>query len=664
METDVIAINRQGIVQRFQVSKDYSKYCQDIPACYFVDNITVEEKATIPFLSFDGVIEQLPPKIRKETKFDYDGKLWFEDNICKLKTLNNDPEKYTKLKNQIIKKIQYYELNESWVNKLSADISNTSIVKTEPELIKNEIAFKEAVKADNKYVEDKEEIKKTSLFIDENHIYEQIKKGNNNFFLKYNLKTQSIDETDRVDGEIQLFPIDDEEVMAGHIKLPTGIMEYGTEGELVESIENHVKKYLDVPSDYLHYAALNVLKSWAYDRYRSLNYLRVQGEPGTGKSRFLDVIGGLHYKPIATSGASTVAPIFRLINKWGCTLIMDEADLKQSDETNDLIKIINQGFEIDRPVIRCNPDDKSKVEFFKVYCPKVLSTRHAFEDVATESRCMTQIMTGTTRSDIVSSLNSNFDKEQQEIRNKLLLWRFRNYLRIQPDIGETLDWTGIEPRLKQVNVGFISLIHQDKNYTTKFMQRIKEQQINLISERSETYEGQIVSAISKIILDDKNIVAKTIVDYADLADTKGNKWKPRRVNSYMKTLGFKGTKVVRVQDITEKVYEYDNAVLLTLLKKYLIEDELIYTLKEILNKAKSLTTYNHSAFFCYCVTVVTIVYEQGKDGNKVEKVVNVTIPPSDTKHGNNGNIVTEPTEAQKRYGDVFESEPNVWRKTI
>ena len=516
-----------------------------------------------------------------------------------------------------------------------------------------------------------EDIVKTSLFIDDAAMYEQIKAGALCSFLRYDFLSGNITTHDYVDGEVPLYPIVDEEVVAGHIQLPSGIAEYGTEEELISEIEAHVRKYLDVPQEYLHYAALNVLKSWVYERYNSLNYLRVQGEPGTGKSRFLDVIGGLHYKPIATSGATTVAPVFRLINKWGCTLIMDEADMQKSDETNEMIKIINQGFEKGKPVLRCNPDDKSKVEFFNVYCPKVLSTRHVFDDIATESRCMTQIMTGTTRNDIIASLNDAFRAEQQDLRNKLLLWRFRNYKRINPDIGEKLDWSGIEPRLKQVNIGFVSLIYNDKPYIEKFMQRIRDKQAELRNERSETTEGHIIAACARIVLEDKPLIAKTIINYADLTDQKGQKWKPRKIASYMKTLGFLGTKLERVKDydsngneitVPEKVYQYNAEVFAQLFQKYLTVDEFEDFKKQAELKVSDLK-------FCNYVTVVTIVSGRGKNGyaqnfqaKNAESAHSVTNTPPHHKEGYNGYTVTNKVEKLLSDGDLVEIKPGVYKQ--
>jgi len=513
--------------------------------------------------------------------------------------------------------------------------------------------------------EGKEELKrKSSLYVDDACMYEQIKKSTGCAFLKYERNTGHITEEESfLSAEGPVFPIDDAEVINGHIKLPTNIGEYFNETRLIQDIEAHIVKYLDVPEDYLRYAVLNVLKSWAYERFNSLNYLRVQGEPGTGKSRFLDVIGGLHYKPIATSGAATVAPVFRLINKWGCTLVMDEADLNRSDESNDMIKIINQGFEKDRPVIRCNPDNKSQVEFFNVYCPKVLSTRRPFEDIATESRCMTQIMTGSSRTNIVASLNDTFREEQQMLRNKLLLWRFRNYWKIDPNIGESLDWSGIELRLKQVNVAFAALIYEDKEYVAKFMERIKTKQNDLINERSETVEGHIINACSRLLLEDKPFTAQRIIQYADLTDKHGRLWKPRSISSIMKTLGFLGTKVQRVDDKAEKVYQYNDASILVLFRKYLTEDEFSHFDKDVKSKNNGILYDFHGSYLRYHVTIVTDVYERGKKDKSSDLRTIPGFALADIVSGNNGNIVTNPTDLQKLAGDVFEEKPGVWRMT-
>jgi energy-coupling factor transporter ATP-binding protein EcfA2 len=54
-----------------------------------------------------------------------------------------------------------------------------------------------------------------------------------------------------------------------------------------------------------------------------VGYLRIIGDYGSGKSRLLKVLN-ICYKSIYTSGNASEAPIFRLMHKYGGTLIIDE----------------------------------------------------------------------------------------------------------------------------------------------------------------------------------------------------------------------------------------------------------------------------------------------------------------------------------------------------
>ena len=73
-----------------------------------------------------------------------------------------------------------------------------------------------------------------------------------------------------------------------------------------------------------------VLFSWIYDSFHEVPYLRFQGDFGTGKTRALLVAGSLCYKPFFASGASTVSPLFHILDAFRGTLILDEADILQA----------------------------------------------------------------------------------------------------------------------------------------------------------------------------------------------------------------------------------------------------------------------------------------------------------------------------------------------
>ncbi len=411
--------------------------------------------------------------------------------------------------------------------------------------------------------EKEEERKETSLYIDENIIAEQIKKNKESLFCIYDIKNNSVKYNETLELEHETFyPIESEEVQKDAIKLPSGIVEYGTDEKLDIEIKEHIKKWLDIPKEVLQFAVWNIKRSWVYERFHTLNYLRALGEAGMGKSRFLDTLGYLHYKPIATSGATTAAPVFRIIEKWRGTLIMDEADFTKSDEAQDIIKIINMGYEKGKYVMRCDMENKKDINFFDPYCPKILATRKSFKDKATESRCITSIMKGTNRKDIKFNLNKDFWEKTEELRNKLLLWRFRNYHKINPE--EDIDFEiDVEPRIKQIVNSFITLFSTEKGQLDKFKKFILKCQDELIEERKNTFAGLIVESIYSMLEEGKNDISNQ-----DIIEKGGLNIHPRGLTNTLKTLGFSKPEVVKIDGKSKRCLPLKPNHLNNLMKRY------------------------------------------------------------------------------------------------
>ena len=114
--------------------------------------------------------------------------------------------------------------------------------------------------------------------------------------------------------------------------------------KLVEEIRAHIHRYVDMTASKEEFAAWYVIMTWVADRLRTVGYYRFAGDTGTGKSRALDVVGRLCYKPMMLSGAVTPAPIYRLIRRFRGTLVMDEADFSDSTEKREVVTILNCGF--------------------------------------------------------------------------------------------------------------------------------------------------------------------------------------------------------------------------------------------------------------------------------------------------------------------------------
>jgi hypothetical protein len=127
------------------------------------------------------------------------------------------------------------------------------------------------------------------------------------------------------------------------VLFPSKAEECDSEEELIKDIRDFIHSYVDLTPLFENISCYYVLFSWIYDDFRELLYMRVIGDPGSGKTRFLLTVGSLCYKPIFASGASTVSPIFRILDIFHGTLIIDEGDFRMSDEKTEIVEILNNG---------------------------------------------------------------------------------------------------------------------------------------------------------------------------------------------------------------------------------------------------------------------------------------------------------------------------------
>ena len=423
-----------------------------------------------------------------------------------------------------------------------------------------------------------QEVREASFFVADHCIYEQIYTAGESAFVEYDTNTDEVKTIACVmQGEVMIIPRQGEEIKLGAVKLPSGVTEYGDTISLLREIEAHIHRYLDISAAFLKFAAYYILLSWVYDRFSTLPYLRSLGDTGTGKSRFLNVCGELCYKPTLASGCITPAPIYRMLKRWNGTIILDEADLKNSDEYNEVITILNCGFERGRPVIRAMKDNPDKLQFLPTFGPKVFATRRRFKDAALEARCLTEIMQETTRDDIPATLNSTFYKEQEALRNKLLLFRLRNYSQINAEEAVALDLHGIEPRLKQISACFISLFAGRPDVLSDYSVFIGNHQRELIEQRAATTTGQVVEKLFSLIESVANVTNVTDVTGEKLIPISSQEvaemvnMTPQAVGQILKTLGLR-MKVARVEGKSKRCIIF-NQVKLDVLKKRYIPSE-------------------------------------------------------------------------------------------
>lgn len=401
--------------------------------------------------------------------------------------------------------------------------------------------------------------------------------------------------TIEIDGTIYIAPKTDL-IKLGAVIVPQGVQEYESEEKLIQEVREFIHRYVDISQDFELFATYYVLLTYVYDRFNSIAYLRFLGDFGTGKSRCLDVIGKLCYRPIVLAGTVTPAPLYRLQGLFRGTLLIDEADLKSSDATNDIIKILTCGFEKGKPVLRCDKNNPNAIEAFDPFGPKLIATRNMFIDQAIESRCLTEETRETSRKDIPVVLPSSFYEEQEQLRQKLLMFRLKNWNKIEPDKALDFNLDALERRLRQGTIAFASFFANMPELLEKFKTFLLDYQEKLIEEREETLDGKIVNYIRGRIegqqtLKGINITASEIANSLESGNVNA-----RTIGRHLRSLGLK-TELKRTEEDNrpKRVIVLDMSLLHKLFAKYSVE----YWRKTKKEKVVSISAEKIEAAFSY-----------------------------------------------------------------
>ena len=392
--------------------------------------------------------------------------------------------------------------------------------------------------------------------------------------------TQELEFVTLNDGELNIcgwVQIGDRVIMppsssaGGTIKLPEAPVDYVDIKTLESEIEQFIHSWCDVSSDYEKIAANYAILTWIYDKFYTVPYLRAMGDFGSGKSRFLDTVGGLCYRSINIAGATSAA-IYRLQNMWKGTIVWDEADLKDSSTYADLVKILNLGFERGHNIPRCGQNDYNDIEVFDPFGPKILGTRNKFTDNAFESRCFTEIVQPTTRDDIPQTLNDEFHRKQIELQNKLLMFRLRCWSKLDSNAPNKMDLGDIDPRLKQIATPLAVIIEMaTPNYLLKFKSDyLQSYQEGIRLDRADTEEGMVANVI--LDLRAKCNTLDNHITYIDIQTKLNSNYDldltPQKIGYIVKGLGINKVERIKIGGKMTKYFLSTDPILDKLAEKY------------------------------------------------------------------------------------------------
>jgi Protein of unknown function (DUF3631)/CHC2 zinc finger len=205
-------------------------------------------------------------------------------------------------------------------------------------------------------------------------------------------------------------------------------------GELIFALVERVKRHVILSYDQALTVALWILFAWMHDTaaVHSPILLVTSPEANSGKTQLVSLVTHLVPRAVMGTGISEAA-LFRSIEKWQPTIIVDEADVLLIDN-EPLRAVINSGWTRGSCVLRCIGEN-NEPHPFPTFCPKIVGMKGQRLPDTTMSRSIVIEMKRKKSSETVIHFRFIDDAGLAELRQRALRWANDN--------GEKLD--GAEP---------------------------------------------------------------------------------------------------------------------------------------------------------------------------------------------------------------------------
>jgi hypothetical protein len=311
------------------------------------------------------------------------------------------------------------------------------------------------------------------------------------------------DRVERIEINKQVYvpPAPNNSIRKRILLLPSRMTELKTERELLFAIKSHNYKYFDCGSDETLEQLLMIYPLYTYmaSQFRTVPYLRALGDYGTGKTRMLETIGPLCFQSIMTNAGSSASALFRILDMYpNSTLVLDEADFKDSSESSMIGKILNGGNRKGTAILKSEKNAMGNFdpEAYTVFGPKIIGMRKDFDDQATSSRCITKEMLPIVPHPRISPELPPlqiYEAECLRIRNALFTYMMHNLQRDCDVSFEGID-PSIDERTKQITVSLLTVMKSEdgKKLVMDYMKLVTEERKG---DRYEMFTARVLEGI-------------------------------------------------------------------------------------------------------------------------------------------------------------------------
>ena len=190
--------------------------------------------------------------------------------------------------------------------------------------------------------------------------------------------------------------------------------------QLFAEIEARILQHVVMSKDFAFVAALWIGQTWIHEHATYSPILAItSAERDSGKSTLMGIIRFLVRRSLLSVGISAAA-LYRSIEKWSPTFVLDECDELFADNP-DLLRVVNSGWTRGQGVVRCDPETNEPT-VFSTFCPKAIAGKGKKMPDTMTSRTIFIEMKRRLKGEKIDHFRHLDDAGFQRMRGQLARW--------------------------------------------------------------------------------------------------------------------------------------------------------------------------------------------------------------------------------------------------
>ncbi|MDD3792821.1 MAG: hypothetical protein PHY74_06790 [Candidatus Bathyarchaeota archaeon] len=330
-------------------------------------------------------------------------------------------------------------------------------------------------------------------------------------YLIYHYSSGKVEQASQIDlGEVDskgrkiiYTPVDNDALRKGLVIVPSTLTE-STFRQVFSEIDEYSQRVYDSCSrDALIKLLTRVtVGSWFLDRFitnphcdvagagKFAPIIPIRGPSQSGKNRLSFLLRILSYRPYFEMSTYRIPSLYRPLDLWQGTLVLDEADFANTTEKSELVHFLNCRA-TGTPLSRQNPKNPKVTDTFTNFGLTILTQRKPFDDNATESRALPFYSEASDKHLPVIETDEML-KEGLSFQNKLLYLRMKYHQEIAIKKDSWIDEL-VDHRLIASLLPLLALSRYEPTLKDTITETAKAVQKLKIEEKTNSMDGLLVN---------------------------------------------------------------------------------------------------------------------------------------------------------------------------